>query len=213
MPCYCPVVIAKENVRSRGTKVNGFHSDEEETEYGEKYLRPRISLTSNAFTPFLPTQLKTSGVGVQKLKDVQDLKDVGTDVPFPDQRLSDTSEDIAKNISSLDDFELAQLLGRFEDARQARLSLPRLKLGAMNSQTGLTYDANFEVEKCEVFTSSTPIRAQNYAIGGAEVNTGKSKGGQAQLAPPPHCHNTLTHLGVNLEEEVRKSRSQGFLNF
>ncbi|KAG0565249.1 hypothetical protein KC19_8G176200 [Ceratodon purpureus] len=202
------LVIAKENVRSRGTKVNGFHSEEYQAGHGEKYLRPRTSVTSSAFTPLLPNQL---GVGVQKLKRVQDSKNVGTDVPFPDQRLSDRLDDIAKHN---EDFEQAQLLGGFENARQARLSLPRLKLGAINSQTGMmNNDANFEVEKREVFTSGTPIR-QNSAPAGAEMKSGQSRGhGQPTL--PTQRHNTLAHLGVNLEDEKTKSlaASKDFLPF
>ena len=204
------MVIAKESVRSIGAKVNGFHSEEYEAGHGEKYLRQRTSLTSVAFTPFLPTQLKTSGVGVPELAEAHDLKDVGTDVPFPDQRLNDSSEDTAQHFSPNEDFELAQLLGGSENARQARLCLPRLKLGAINSQTGQTNDADFEVEKCEVFTSGTPIRALKSAAAGAEVNTGKPKGGHGQSIPPTQRYNALAHLGVNLEEKVKELRPQSF---
>ena len=209
MSCYCPAVIAKENARSRVTKPNGFHLEEDEIGQGEKYVRLRTSLTADAFTPLLSTHLKTSGVDVQKLEEVQDLKDVDTSVPFPEQRLSDTSEDNVKHISAREGFEVDQLVGGFENARQAKLSLPRLKLGAINSQTGLIKDVDFEVEKRGASATGTPIRAQNSA---AEVNIGKSIGGRGQPTPPTYRDTTLTRLSVDLAEEVRKPRPK-FLNF
>lgn len=190
------VIIAKEGDRSRGTKVNGNYSEEDEAGHAGKYLRPRASLTSGAFAALLPTELDASGVEVQKRKENQDSKKMGTEV-----------------------------LGGFENAQQARLSLPRLKLGGINSQTGLSNDgggrigrenchdattADFEVEKREVFISDILIRAQSSQAALVVAKNGKSKGDDrfthGLSNPQAHRYNASAHLGVNLENEVRKLR-------
>jgi len=153
-------------------------------------------LAAGAFTGLLSTKSDMSGVEFLKRNKNQDSKNVDTDV----------------------------LLGRFEDARQARLSLPRLKLGGINSQTGLSNDgggrterengrdisnADIEEEKCEIFTSGNLIRAQSSPVVGLVAKTGKSKGGDCflhgQSVPQANRYNVSAHPGVT-SEEVRKRR-------
>lgn len=195
------VIIAKGSGRSRGTKVNGNYSEEDEAGYTENYLLPRGSLASGAFKALLPTELVMPGVEGQKRNKNQDSKNVGTDV----------------------------LLGGFENARQPRLSLPRLKLGGISSQTGLSNDggaiierengrdttnADIEDEKREIFTSGILIRAQSSPVAGLVAKNGTSKGGDHfSFVPPTRLVRSLSSLsnpesarGSLLEQDMKLSQ-------
>jgi len=110
------------------------------------------------------------------------------------------------------------LLG--EDARHARLSLPRLKLGGINSQTDggvrigrenerANSNAYIEEDKREIAISGTLIRSQSSPVAGLVAKNGNSKAGDrllnGQPIPQAHRDDASAHLGLN-SEEVRNPR-------
>lgn len=186
----CAAIIA--GGRSRGMKVNGNYSEEDDTGCSDTYLRPRASLPSGAYKGLSPTGVDILGYEVQKRFEIQDSSKSGTN---------------------------AVLYG-LDNAQQARLSLPRLKIGGINSQTGLSSGgsartekekvrdipvASIEEENREMFTSGLLIRAQSSPVAGLVAKNGKLKGGERvsheSSNPEGHRYNASAH---SVDEEVRE---------
>lgn len=131
----CAVNLKEFNVQSRSTVANGHvYPGEDEAGHGESSLRPQAPLTSDAFSPLLPTQLGVATI--QKLKLAQNSDDVE---PLSELTRDSTSPKI---ILPGEDSGLAQFVAGFENARQGRSTtssghvevvLPRLKLGGINN--------------------------------------------------------------------------------
>ncbi|KAG0600652.1 hypothetical protein M758_11G050900 [Ceratodon purpureus] len=135
----CRFNINEFNFRSQRTGVNGrVYPEEDEAGHGDSYLRSLAPLSPDALTVLQPTQLDILDVEIQKSKEAQVLKDVGTDITPPEaMELS-----ITRSIPSELDPRLTQGVGDYDDSWQARLNstsgrvevvLPRLKLGSMSS--------------------------------------------------------------------------------
>lgn len=120
-------------VRPRSRRADGVDPEEIDIGYADDYCRPRAPVTSGPHYPLLPTQLDLVGSQVQKLKEEQEWKDVGTNTPRATEHLREASNECTATASSEVDSELSASMSSSPKS-EGGFILPMLKMvGGTNS--------------------------------------------------------------------------------